>query len=132
MPDPFTAEPVRARRSKPAADAPKARDLDLSQIELGRWVFAGTGVDEPYPCLCERWAALSGWRSCGRYCPCAGRDDTGGLPQTCCAVRPRGRGRIMVAAPLPIPALQSRRLGKLRPPAVVTAADVLAAIARGR
>jgi hypothetical protein len=51
---------------------------------LGRWLIAGTPIDEPYPCRCKG-------RSCvPRQCPCTGRPDPeagGGDSRRCCGSR---------------------------------------------
>jgi hypothetical protein len=132
MPDPFAPEPVKKARGRKTTEVVHARDLDLSQVQIGVWIWAGTRADEPYPCMCEQWIAVTGYSRCGRLCPDAGRTDTGHLPSTCCAVAPRGRPRIVLGPPLPVPPLPTLRRAKLRPPAPVTAADVLVATILGR
>lgn len=123
---PATAEPIKkARRSRRVSESVRAMDLDWSTIETGRWLWAGTRVDEPYPCMCQQYQALMDYTYCGKRCPCAGRTDTGHLPDTCCAIRRGARPRTVVSAPVPLPPLPSAARSKLRPPRPVTAADVL-------
>lgn len=54
--------------------------------KVGRWLIAGTPIDEPYPCRCRN----AGRCYSPRQCPCTGRPDPeagGGDPQRCCGFR---------------------------------------------
>lgn len=67
----------------------------------GRWVIAGTPLDEPYPCRCkERPAHARGWKTwrCSpAWCPCAGAP-TAGKPRDCCAYRVSPEAHVMAKA----------------------------------
>ena len=129
MPDPFVAELTRKRTAKvKPGSAPRAADIDWSTIPRDRWVWAGTHVDEPYPCMCRQWMAVQGYTYCGRHCPCAGRVDVDTLPEGCCAVRPCGRPRTVVGPAPSLPPLSVLRPGKLRAPAPITIVDVIASL----
>lgn len=132
MPDAFAPEPIKKARGRKPTEVIRARDLDLSQVRRGVWLWAGTRADEPYPCMCSQWMQLNEYTFCGRNCPCAGRADTDHLPEGCCAVRRGRRPRTVVGAPVPIPPLATTRRSKLRPPHPLTAIDVLAATILGR
>lgn len=124
--DPMTAEGVRSPRRSRTAQVVKARDLDWSTVQRDTWIWAGTPVCQPYPCMCQEWIAVTGYSRCGKICPDAGRTDTGHLPEGCCAVGGRGSRQTGTGRRAPIPLAALPRRPKLKSPAAVTVADILA------
>lgn len=130
--DAMADETRKVRRPRPKSEVVKARDLDWSTVRRDVWIWAGTPVDEPYPCMCQAWIEVTGYSRCGRLCPDAGRADTEHLPPSCCAVLPAGRRQTGSGQRAPIPLAPIPRRSKLVSPRPVTAADVISALAGGR
>lgn len=74
-------------------------------MTIGRWLIAGTALDQPYPCRCNErpeWA-----KDCSpAWCPCAGRTDREHVPASCCSWR--------VTPAMHVAAMQAWRAEKAR------------------
>lgn len=50
-------------------------------MTAGRWLVAGTPIDQRYPCRCDAGDCSPAW------CPCAARADAEAMPLSCCSRR---------------------------------------------
>ncbi len=57
-------------------------------LRYGVWMVAGTPVNQPYPCLCNRGDR---WACNNQRCNCTHRFDIENVPGDCCAWLTPGR-----------------------------------------